>query len=168
PALVAATGNRALTGFTAPKLLWLREHEPDVYGRIAHILLPKDYSACGCAGSGRSTSPTRPARCCSTLRSGWSEEVCSALEIDMGWLPRALESPEVSGETSDGIPVAAGAGDQVAGALGVGVVEAGASLSVVLGTSGVVFSALPEFAADERRASTRSATRCRRPGTRWA
>jgi xylulokinase len=67
----------------------------------------------------------------------------------MGWLPRALESPEVSGETSDGIPVAAGAGDQAAGALGVGVVEAGAPLSVVLGTSGVVFCALPEFAADE-------------------
>jgi xylulokinase len=75
--------------------------------------------------------------------------VCEALEIDMDWLPRALESPEVSGETSDGIPVAAGAGDQAAGALGVGVVAAGGPLSVVLGTSGVVFCALPEFASDE-------------------
>ena len=71
-----------------------------------------------------------------------------ARDADTGWLPRALESPEVSGETRDGIPVAAGAGDQAAGALGVGVVDAGAPLSVVLGTSGVVFSALPAFAAD--------------------
>jgi xylulokinase len=149
-ALIAATGNRALTGFTAPKLLWLREHEPDVYARIAHILLPKDYVRLRlCGERAIDVADASGTLLFDVANRRWSEQVCKALEIDMGWLPRALESPEVSGETSDGIPVAAGAGDQAAGALGVGVVEAGAPLSVVLGTSGVVFCALPEFAADE-------------------
>ncbi len=148
--LIAATGNRALTGFTAPKLLWLREHEPDVYERIAHVLLPKDYVRLRlCGERAIDVADASGTLLFDVAHRRWSEEVCTALEIDMGWLPRALESPEVSGETSDGIPVAAGAGDQAAGALGVGVVEAGAPLSVVLGTSGVVFCALPEFAADE-------------------
>ena len=149
-ALIAATGNRALTGFTAPKLLWLREHEPDVYARIAHILLPKDYVRLRlCGERAIDVADASGTLLFDVAHRRWSEQVCEALEIDMGWLPRALESPEVSGETSDGIPVAAGAGDQAAGALGVGVVEAGAPLSVVLGTSGVVFCALPAFAADE-------------------
>jgi xylulokinase len=148
--LVAATGNRALTGFTAPKLLWLREHEPDVYERIAHILLPKDYVRLRlCGERAIDVADASGTLLFDVAHRRWSEEVCKALEIEMSWLPRALESPEVSAETSDGIPVAAGAGDQAAGALGVGVVEAGAPLSVVLGTSGVVFCALPEFAADE-------------------
>jgi len=147
--LVAATGNRALTGFTAPKLLWLREHEPEVYERIAHILLPKDYVRLRlCGERAIDVADASGTLLFDVAHRRWSEAVCEALEIDMGWLPRALESPEVSGHTSDGIPVAAGAGDQAAGALGVGVVEAGAPLSVVLGTSGVVFSALPAFAAD--------------------
>jgi xylulokinase len=150
PELVAATGNRALTGFTAPKLLWLREHEPDVHERIAHILLPKDYVRLRlCGERAIDVADASGTLLFDVAHRRWSEEVCAALEVDTGWLPRALESPEVSGETGDGIPVAAGAGDQAAGALGVGVVEAGAPLSVVLGTSGVVFCALPEFAADE-------------------
>ena len=77
----------------------------------------------------------------------WSQEMLEALELDPAWLPRALESPEISGETAAGIPVAAGAGDQAAAALGVGVDRPG-PVSVVLGTSGVVFAALPAFAAD--------------------
>jgi xylulokinase len=148
--LVAATGNRALTGFTAPKLLWLREHEPDVYERIAHIMLPKDYVRLRlCGERAIDVADASGTLLFDVAHRRWSEGVCQALEIDMDWLPRALESPEASGETSDGIPVAAGAGDQAAGALGVGVVEAGGPLSVVLGTSGVVFCALPEFAADD-------------------
>jgi xylulokinase len=71
----------------------------------------------------------------------------AALELDPAWLPAVLESPDVSGRTADGVPVAAGAGDQAAGALGVGVVEPGPA-SVVLGTSGVVFAALPAFRPD--------------------
>jgi xylulokinase len=77
----------------------------------------------------------------------WSDEVLSALDLDRAWLPRALESPELSGHTDDGVPVAAGAGDQAAGAVGVGIDQPGPA-SVVLGSSGVVFAALPGFAAD--------------------
>ena len=147
--LIAATGNRALTGFTAPKLLWLREHEPEVHERIAHILLPKDYVRLRlCGERAIDVADASGTLLFDVAHRRWSDEVCEALEIDTALLPRALESPEVSGRTADGVPVAAGAGDQAAGALGVGVVEAGAPLSVVLGTSGVVFSALPAFAAD--------------------
>ncbi|HYM57677.1 MAG TPA: xylulokinase [Solirubrobacteraceae bacterium] len=148
--LIAATGNRALTGFTAPKLLWLRRHEPEVHARVAHVLLPKDYVRLRLCGE-RAIDVTDASGTLlfDVARRRWSDEVCAALEVDTAWLPRALESPEVSGVTRDGgVPVAAGAGDQAAGALGVGVDRAGGPLSVVLGTSGVVFAALPEFAAD--------------------
>ncbi len=135
--LVALTGNRALTGFTAPKLLWLRRHEPEAYGRIAHVLLPKDYVRLRLTGeraidvadaSGTLLFDVEGRR--------WSEELCAALEIPLDWLPPAHESPDV-----------AGAGDQAAGALGVGVDRPG-PVSVVLGTSGVVFGVLPAYAAD--------------------
>ena len=79
----------------------------------------------------------------------WSREVVEALEVPRDWLPPALESPEVSGRTAGGVPVAAGAGDQAAAALGVGVDRPG-PVSVVLGTSGVVFAALSGYAADPR------------------
>ena len=146
--LVRLTGNRALPGFTAPKLLWLREHEPDVYARIARILLPKDYVRLRLTGE----HATDVADASGTLlfdvaARGWSDQVMDALEIPREWVPTALESAAVSGQTSDGVPVAAGGGDQAAGALGVGVDGPG-PLSVVLGTSGVVFASLPGFAAD--------------------
>ncbi len=146
--LIDATGNRALPGFTAPKLLWLRRHEPEIYERIAHVLLPKDFVRLRLAGEGA----TDVADASGTLlfdvaRRCWSEELLDTLEIPRAWLPTALESPAVSARMVDGIPVAAGAGDQAAGALGVGVDRPG-PLSVVLGTSGVVFAALPAFAAD--------------------
>ena len=135
--LIALTGNRALTGFTAPKLLWLRRHEPETFARIAHVLLPKDYVRLKLSGE----HTTDVADASGTLLFDvagrrWSDEMCDALEIPREWLPRAYESPEI-----------AGAGDQAAAALGVGIVEPGA-LSVVLGTSGVVFAALDSFAAD--------------------
>jgi xylulokinase len=78
----------------------------------------------------------------------WSDEMAEALEIERAWLPEAMESPAVSGQTADGVPVAAGAGDQAAGALGVGVVSSGDPVSVVLGTSGVVFAALDSYEHD--------------------
>jgi len=148
--LIAATGNRALTGFTAPKLLWLRRHEPEVHERIAHILLPKDYVRLRLCGERASdVADASGTLLFDVAHRRWSDEVCGALDVDPAWLPKALESPAVSGVTRDGgVPVAAGAGDQAAGALGVGVDRAGGPLSVVLGTSGVVFAALPEFAAD--------------------
>ncbi len=148
--LVELTGNRALTGFTAPKLLWLRRHEPDVYGRIRHILLPKDYVRLRLTGE-RAVDVTDASGTLlfDVARRRWSDEVLASLEVPTEWLPRVLESPGISGRTATGVLVAAGAGDQAAAALGVGVDRPG-PLSVVLGTSGVVFAALPEFAVDPR------------------
>ncbi|HTQ68856.1 MAG TPA: xylulokinase [Solirubrobacteraceae bacterium] len=148
--LIALTGNRALPGFTAPKLLWLRNNEPDVFARIARIALPKDYVRLRLCGE----YATDVADASGTLlldvaARRWSDEMLDALELERNWLPELLESEQVSGVTLDGVPVAAGAGDQAAGALGVGVVRPG-PVSVVLGTSGVVFAALDRFAADPR------------------
>jgi xylulokinase len=146
--LISLTGNRALTGFTAPKLLWLRGNEPEVYSRIERILLPKDYVRLRLTGEWAiDVADASGTLLFDVARRGWSPEVVDALELPAEWLPPALESPAISGRTRDGIPVAAGAGDQAAGALGVGVDKPG-PLSVVLGTSGVVFAALPAFAAD--------------------
>jgi xylulokinase len=146
--LISLTGNRALTGFTAPKLLWLRRHEPEAYARIRHVLLPKDYVRLRLTGEHAiDVSDASGTLLFDVARRQWSEEVLEVLEIPRDWLPRALESPEVSGHTRDGTPLAAGAGDQAAGALGVGVDRPG-PISVVLGTSGVVFAALSAFQAD--------------------
>jgi xylulokinase len=146
--LVELTGNRALPGFTAPKLLWVREHEPEVWTRVAHVLLPKDFVRLRFTGE----LATDVADASGTLlldvgRRRWSDEVLAALDLDPAWLPPLLESPALSGTTDNGVPVAAGAGDQAAGAIGVGVDRPG-PLSVVLGTSGVVFAVLPAFAHD--------------------
>src|SRR5690349_21055968 len=147
--LIELTGNRALAGFTAPKLLWLREEEPEVYERIRSILLPKDYVRLRlCEEHAIDVADASGTLLFDVARRKWSDEVLAALDIDPAWLPRAFESPEVTGETHGGVPVAAGAGDQAAGALGVGVVAEGGPASVVLGTSGVVFAAMDHYAAD--------------------
>ena len=145
--LIELTGNRALPGFTAPKLLWLREHEPDIWQRTTHILLPKDYVRLRLCG----TRVTDVSDASGTLlldvpARQWSLEVLGALELAPEMLPEVLEGPAVSG-TWQGIPVAAGGGDQAAGALGVGVTRPG-PLSIVLGTSGVVFAAGERYRAD--------------------
>jgi xylulokinase len=146
--LIALTGNRALPGFTAPKLLWVRDNEPDLYARIARVALPKDYVRLRLCGE----HATDVADASGTLlldvaERRWSEELLELLGLERAWLSVALESPQPSGHTDDGVPVAAGAGDQAAGAIGVGVDRPG-PVSVVLGTSGVVFAALERFAAD--------------------
>ena len=146
--LIALTGNRAVTGLTAPKLLWMRRHEPEAYARIARVMLPKDYVRLRLCGE----HATDVADASGTLLldvagRSWSSELLEALEIEGEWLPRLLECPQPSGTTRDGVTVAAGAGDQAAGALGVGVVRPG-PLSLVLGTSGVVLAALDAFRAD--------------------
>ncbi|HJS95381.1 MAG TPA: FGGY family carbohydrate kinase, partial [Solirubrobacteraceae bacterium] len=146
--LIELTGNRALTGFTAPKLLWLQHHEPDTYARIARVALPKDYVRLKLTGEhATDVSDASGTLLLDVANRGWSQDVVEALNIDPAWLPPVLESPDISGETNDGTPVAAGAGDQAAGALGVGVDRPG-PVSVALGTSGVVFAALEAFAAD--------------------
>jgi xylulokinase len=148
--LLELTGNLALTGFTAPKLLWLRRHEPETYARIRHVLLPKDYVRLRLTGE-HATDVTDASGTLLFDVGGrrWSEAVLQALELPPEWLPRALESPETSGETAQGTPVAAGAGDQAASAVGVGVHEPGTT-AVTIGTSGVVFAPLPEFAPESR------------------
>jgi xylulokinase len=135
--LIALTGNRALTGFTAPKLLWLRRHEPEAYSRIAHVLLPKDYVRLRLTGERAADAADASGTLLFDVAGRrWSEEVCAALDIPVAWLPPVFESTQ-----------AGSAGDQAAGALGVGVDRPG-PLSVVLGTSGVVFGVLGEYAAD--------------------
>jgi xylulokinase len=147
-ALIEHTGNRALPGFTAPKLLWLARHEPDVYARIARVLLPKDYVRLRlCGEHATDVSDASGTLLFDVARRRWSDAMTDALEVDPAWLPPALESPQLSGTTPAGVPVGAGAGDQAAGALGVGVDRPGPA-SVVLGTSGVVFAASETFAAD--------------------
>src|SRR5438034_1538474 len=135
--LIELTGNRALTGFTAPKLLWLRRHEPQVYTYITRICLPKDYVRLRLTGE----HLVDVADASGTLlfdvgRRRWSDDVLDALEVPRAWLPEVHESTEI-----------AGAGDQAAAALGVGVDRPGA-VSVVLGTSGVGFAVLPRYEAD--------------------
>jgi xylulokinase len=135
--LLELTGNRALTGFTAPKLLWLRRHEPALYGRVRHVLLPKDYVRLRLTGElAIDVADASGTLLFDVRRRAWSPEVCAALEIPLEWLPPAHESTEI-----------AGAGDQAAAALGVGIARPG-PVSVVLGTSGVVFSALPAYMHD--------------------
>ncbi len=147
--LIELTGNRALAGFTAPKLLWLAEHEPDVYARIHRILLPKDYVRLALTGEhATDVSDASGTLLFDVARRTWSDELVAALGADPAWRPPALESVAVSGRTAAGVPVAAGGGDQAAGALGVGVVREDGPASIVLGTSGVVFAARDAYAAD--------------------
>jgi xylulokinase len=136
--LIALTGNRALPGFTAPKLLWLRRHEPDVYASIRRIVLPKDYVRLRLTGEWAiDAADASGTLLFDVANRRWSDDVLEALEIPHEWLPPVGESTEI-----------AGAGDQQAAALGVGVVEPGA-VSVVLGTSGVVLATLPGYAHDD-------------------
>jgi xylulokinase len=146
--LISLTGNRALAGFTAPKLLWMRRHEPELFGRIARIALPKDYVRLRLCGSHAiDVSDASGTLLLDVAARRWSDEVVDALGLDMSWLPPVMESPAVSGTTADGVPVAAGGGDQACGAVGVGVDRPG-PVSVALGTSGVVFAALEAYASD--------------------
>jgi xylulokinase len=147
--LVELTGNRALAGFTAPKLLWLREHEPDSYRRIRSWVLPKDYVRLKlCERHATDVTDASGTLLFDVAARRWSEEVVEALELDPAWLPSVVESAEAPCPTHGGVPVAGGAGDQAAGALGVGVVSEGGPASVVLGTSGVVFAALDHYRSD--------------------
>jgi len=148
--LLALTCNPALTGFTAPKILWVRKHEPKVYERAGKVLLPKDYIRFRLTG----VFATEVSDASGTLlldvpKRRWSSDVLSALQIDASLLPECFESPEVSGKITsaaaaetglaEGIPVVGGGGDQAAGAVGNGIVKHGV-ISATLGTSGVVFA----------------------------
>ena len=149
--LIQVTGNDALTGFTAPKLVWVRNHEPDVWGRAAHVLLPKDYVRLQLTGDYAVDKADGAGTLLFDLAARtWSSEIVGALEIDPDWLPQASEGPDVTGVISPeaaaatglhaGTPVVGGGGDQSANAVGVGAVRPG-TMALSLGTSGVVFGA---------------------------
>ncbi len=153
-ALIRYTGNDALTGFTAPKILWVREHEPDIYARVRHILLPKDYLRYRLTGQLGTDKAGAAGTLLLDLRSrDWSREVLEALDIPRDYLPPTHEGPQITGTITakvatdtglrEGTPVVAGGGDQAAGAVGVGAVTEGI-VSLVLGTSGVVFATVNE------------------------
>lgn len=148
--LIQITGNDALTGFTAPKILWVQQNEPEIYARTRHILLPKDYIRYRLTGEYAVDRAGGAGTLLFDLkRRTWSEEVCNALEIPSAWLPPTFEGPEITGYVSAtaaaetgvaaGTPVVGGGGDQAAGAVGVGAVQPGI-VSLALGTSGVVFA----------------------------
>lgn len=161
-ALVGLTGNDAFAGFTLPKLVWVRRHEPEVYARTAQILLPKDYVRYRLTGD----YATDRAGAGGTLMLGleardWSEAILEALDVPRGWLPPTHEGPEVAGVVSRagaaatglraGTPVVGGGGDQAAGAVGTGAVTPDV-WALAVGTSGVVFapSSAPRVAPEGR------------------
>ena len=149
-ALVKATGNDALTGFTAPKILWVRRHEPQVYAQAALVLLPKDYVRLRLTGVPAMDKADGSGTLLFDLPSrDWSATVLDRLEIPRAFMPPTFEGPAVTGAVTAeaaeatglraGTPVMAGGGDQAAGAVGAGAVEPGI-LSLTLGTSGVIFA----------------------------
>jgi xylulokinase len=152
--LVQITGNDALTGFTAPKLVWVRDHEPDVWRRVAHVLLPKDYVRLHLTGERAIDKADGAGTLLFDLAlRDWSAEILAALGIDPARLPTTWEGPEVTGTVTReaaqatglraGTPVVAGGGDQAANAVGVGAVAEGV-VALSLGTSGVVFATTNE------------------------
>ena len=149
--LVEITGNDAVTGLTAPKLVWVRDHEPDVWRRARHVLLPKDYVRLELTGEHALDKADGAGTLLFDLAArDWSDVVLDALRIPREWLPRTHEGPEITGVVTEraaaatglraGTPVIAGGGDQSANGVGVGAVAPG-TVALSLGTSGVIFAA---------------------------
>ena len=158
--LLQLTGNQVLPGFTAPKIVWVRENEPDVFEKTAHVLLPKDYVRFYLTGEyATEVSDASGTSLLDVAQRRWSSAMLSALDIPREWLPVCIESPEVSGRVSAsaaaatglkaGTPVVGGGGDQAAQAVGSGIVETGI-ISVTSGTSGVVFAHADAYAAESQ------------------
>jgi xylulokinase len=156
--LLALTGNAVLPGFTAPKIGWVRENEPEVYERVAHVLLPKDYVRFRLTGEyATEVSDASGTSLFDVASRRWSATMAGLLEIPMEWLPRCEESDVVTGQITEaaaratglraGTPVVGGGGDQAAQAVGSGIVRSGI-ISVTSGTSGVVFAHTDAYAAE--------------------
>ncbi len=152
--LIRITGNDALTGFTAPKILWVQQNEPEIWAKTRHILLPKDFIRFKLTGEFAIDKAGGAGTILFDLKTRtWSEEVTTALEIPPSLLPATFEGPEITGRISQeaasetglaaGTPVVGGGGDQAAQAVGVGAVQPGI-IALTLGTSGVVFAATEE------------------------
>jgi xylulokinase len=148
--LIQVTGNEALTGFTAPKIVWVKNHEPRTFARARHVLLPKDFIRFKLTGGIAMDKADGSGTILFDLRNrNWSSEILDALGIPSEWMPPTFEGHQVTGEMSPqaaeatglriGTPVVAGGGDQAAQAVGVGAVQPGI-VALTLGTSGVVFA----------------------------
>jgi xylulokinase len=172
--LLELTSNPALTNFTLTKLLWVRRHEPDVWRRVAHVLLPKDYVRFRLSGEyAIDVADASGTLLFDVARRRWSQEMLDEVGIDRRVLPATFESPEICARVTreaaaltglrEGTPIAAGAGDQAAGAIGLGITRPGA-VSATIGTSGVVFAATDRPATD---AKGRLHTFCHAVPGRW-
>lgn len=173
-ALIGMVANPALTGFTAPKILWLRNNEPQNYEQVRQILLPKDYVRYRLTGEFASeVSDASGTLLLDVKARNWSGELLSKLEIDPDLLPKVYESEEVSGTLTasaaeklglpTGVPVVGGGGDQAASAIGNGIVSRG-TISATMGTSGVVFAHSDEVQID---AGGRIHTFCHAVRDKW-
>lgn len=149
--LIELTCNPALPNFTLTKLLWVRQHQPEIFARIAHVLCPKDYVRYRLTGEyAMDMQEASGTLLLDVTHRRWSDEVAAVAGVPMSWLPSLFEGPEICGRISEsaasvtglsaGTPVVAGAGDQGAGAVGMGILAPG-SVSATIGTSGVVFAA---------------------------
>ena len=158
--LIQITANPALTGFTASKILWVRENEPQLYARCAHILLPKDYVRYRLTGEfATEVSDASGMQLLDVPKRQWSQEVLEKLQIDPAMLAKVYESPEITGEVTQaaaeltglapGTPVVGGAGDNAAAAVGTGVVEDGKAFTTI-GTSGGVFAHTDKISIDPK------------------
>ena len=158
--LIELTANPALTGFTASKILWVRNHEPEAYEKCAHILLPKDYVRYMLTGEfATEVSDASGMQLLDVPNRCWSDEVLSKLGIDKSLLAKVYESPEITGKVSAqaselcgvpaGTPVVGGAGDNAAAAVGTGTVQDGIAFTT-LGTSGVVFAHTDKLSIDPK------------------
>ncbi len=156
--ILRLTGNPVLPGFTAPKIAWVAEHEPQVFRRIAKILLPKDYLRYKLSGEFfTDVSDASGTSLLDVAKRRWSDEMLRACRVPRAWLAEVTESPVASAKVSAaaakatglraGTPIIAGAGDQAAGAVGCGIVRPGV-VSCTLGTSGVVFAHADKYAPD--------------------
>lgn len=156
--LIEIAGNPALTGFQAPKIVWLRNHEPENFAQVAQVLLPKDYIRFLLTGERAADASDAAGTLLLDLRRrDYSAEILSKLEIPRAWLPKVYEGPEITGKLKPavaemlglpaGLPVIAGGGDNAAAAVGTGIVRAGV-VSSSIGTSGVIFAHSDEIALD--------------------
>lgn len=172
--IVAETCNPVLTGFQAPKIIWLRDNEPEHYGRLAQVLLPKDYIRYRLTGEfATEVSDASGTALFNVPKRQWSSLLLDRLELPADWFPRVYESPEVTGVITPsvaaltglkaGTPVVGGGGDQAAGGVGNGIVEPGA-VSCTTGTSGVVFAYLDEPLMDQ---GLRTHTFCHAVPGKW-
>jgi xylulokinase len=150
---IQITGNVALTGFTAPKILWVKENEPEIYAKATHVLLPKDFVRYKLTGDFAMDKADGSGTVLFDLKArDWSGEVLSALGIPRSWMPPLYEGPQITGHLNPAAsvdtglkadtPIMAGGGDQAAQAVGVGAVEPGI-IGLTVGTSGVVFATTP-------------------------